>query len=273
MQAVLFLSNGFLEVPICKFNSEAGFGVPPPLWEAATQEPKGDDRQTRPDLNHLKRSDLSNGAISMEKRLDISHYVLGTKVLGPYIRSALWVHGCCFDCEGCLAYEMNRRDPDLRSIAGLAQMFAGCTDTEGITISGGEPFMQAEGLAEMLDIIKQRRDYGVIIYTGFTLEKLSESCDGGIKRLLGMTDILIDGQYRKDEDDGLPYRGSSNQRIILLSDRYKDQYESYYLAGKKRDIEINFDKDRVNMVGVPSAGGLKIWKDLIKRAEGNGEGI
>ena len=209
----------------------------------------------------------------MEQLLDITHYVLKTNVLGPHTRSALWVRGCCFGCQGCLAYEMNRRPPDMRGISELADIFAACEDTEGITISGGEPFLQAGALAGMLQLIKEKRDYGVIIYTGFTLDELKDRCDSNTDRLLGMTDILIDGRYDKNKDDGAAYRGSSNQRIIQLSDRYADVFESYYSADKKRNIEINVDNDHVYLVGVPSAHGLETWKDLQRRAECNGNRI
>ncbi len=209
----------------------------------------------------------------MEQTIDITHFVLKTNVLGPYVRSALWVRGCCFDCEGCLAYDMNRRAPDLRSISALAEMFAACEDTEGITISGGEAFLQAGALADMLSTIKEKRNYGVVIYTGFTLEELKERRDSNTERLLGMTDILIDGRYDKNADDGKAYRGSANQRIIQLSQRYADIFESYYSPEKKRNIEINVDGKNVYLVGVPSAHGLETWKDLQRRAECNGNRI
>lgn len=202
------------------------------------------------------------------KELLISHYVETTKVLGPFERSALWVHGCCFDCPGCIAKEMNQSTPKSIESNVAAEIFINIEDTEGITISGGEPFLQAEALSEMLEVIKEKRDYGVIVYSGFTYEKLIESADKNISRFLEQIDILIDGQYREELDDGKPFRGSSNQRIIELTDRYHNIIHEYYYESDKRNIEINIKEKNVYMVGVPSKYGLQTWRSFKAKAEG-----
>lgn len=201
--------------------------------------------------------------------LRISHYVNETKVLGPFVRSALWVHGCCFDCEGCIAKEMNNGPYKTVSPSELAEVFLNIEGVEGITISGGEAFLQAEGLAEMIGLIRSKRDYGVIIYTGFTIEALRAKKDASVDALIELADIIIDGNYVKELDDGQPYRGSSNQRILLISDRYREVAKDYYVPGK-RNIEINVTEKNIYMVGVPSEHGLKTWKDLKRKAEVSG---
>ena len=207
----------------------------------------------------------------MSETVSISHYVLETKVLGPYTRSAMWVHGCCFNCEGCIAEEMNKATPDIVGIDDLIGIFSGVESCEGITISGGEPFLQAGSLSQLVRGIRARRDYGVIVYSGFTLEELKSRNDRETNGFLDQIDVLIDGRYQSSLDDGMPFRGSSNQRILLLTDRYANVYEDYYLKPTKRDIEIRVEQDKVYMVGVPSKNGLKTWKDLKKRAEANVE--
>ena len=155
----------------------------------------------------------------------------------------------------------------------LRDVFLNVVDAEGITISGGEPFLQAEELATMLDEIKVKRNYGVIIYTGFLKEELEKNNDNGVLRLLKHADILIDGHYIQELDDGKPYRGSSNQRIHLLTDRYESVFEDYYNGTNKRNIEIDVAKDNVYMVGVPSKNGIEVWKQFKKKAEGNRDAI
>lgn len=205
--------------------------------------------------------------------MKISHYIERTSVLGPYLRSALWVHGCCFSCEGCLAKEMNIGLYKEYAPADLSEFFLKVTDTEGITISGGEPFLQSEELATMLDCIKAKRDYGVIIYTGFLKEELEKKNDTGVQRLLQHIDILIDGNYNQELDDGKPYRGSSNQKIHLVTDRYKNVFDDYYNGTDKRIIEIDVEKDNVYMVGVPSKNGIEVWRQFKKKADGNRDAI
>ena len=193
-----------------------------------------------------------------EPTLKISHTESHTDLLGPGDRYCLWVHGCCFDCEGCLA--RNTRFGAYRnvSVSALASDIkeSGC---DGITISGGEPFLQAEALAELVKEVQAGRDIGVIIYSGFTLEELKERSDA--PALLSVTDILIDGRYQKDLDDGRAYIGSSNQRLHYLTDRYKEAGKRYYSTPKRR-AEIKFYPDSVTLIGVPSANVLKIWREI-----------
>lgn len=205
--------------------------------------------------------------------MKISHYIERTSLLGPYLRSALWVHGCCFSCEGCLAREMNDGPYKEYDSTELSEVFLKVADTEGITISGGEPFLQAEELAAMLDRIKLKRNYGVIIYTGFLREELEKNSNNGVQRLFQHTDILIDGRYMQELDDGKPYRGSSNQKICLLTERYKSVFKSYYNGINKRNIEIDVERDNVYMVGVPSKIGIEVWKQFKKKADGNRDAI
>ena len=133
--------------------------------------------------------------------------------------------------------------------------------------------MQAGELYELITQIRAQRDYGVIVYTGSTYEELLECEEPGVSKLLSQTDILIDGRYIEELDDGLPYRGSSNQRILLLSDRYKDSYEDYYLKGTKRNIEIKVTGEHVYLTGVPSKHGLDVWKTFKKKAGGNNDAV
>ena len=205
--------------------------------------------------------------------IKVSHFIENTKVLGPFIRSALWVHGCNRSCKGCIAQEMNTQVPKNYETEELAKFFLSINNAEGITISGGEPFLQAGELYRLVRRIKEHRDYGVIVYTGNTYEEILECDDADIGDFLSQIDILIDGRYIQELDDGVPYRGSSNQRIILLSDRYRDSYEDYYLKATKRNIEIKVTDKNVYLTGVPSKSGLEIWKTFKKKAGGNNDAV
>ena len=194
----------------------------------------------------------------------ISHTESHTDLLGPGDRFVIWVHGCCFDCEGCLARNTRfgaYRDVSVRDLAREI-IDSGC---DGITVSGGEPFLQAEALAELVREVRRGRDMGVIVYSGFTLEELREK--NGCEGLLGLADILIDGRYIRELDDGRAYIGSANQRLHYLTGRYRAAGAEYYSAAKRR-AEIRFSADRVTLIGVPSANVLKIWQDI--KAKGGG---
>jgi anaerobic ribonucleoside-triphosphate reductase activating protein len=85
---------------------------------------------------------------------------------------------------------------------------------DGITILGGEPFLQPEGLAALLSALKER-ELHVTLYTGYTLEALRAQKESAVNEALALADILIDGPFiaQLSRHAG-EWRGSSNQRII-----------------------------------------------------------
>ena len=85
---------------------------------------------------------------------------------------------------------------------------------DGITLSGGEPFEQADAFAELAEMAT-RAGYHVMTYTGYTYEELLSGEKPDRLRLLRTTDVLVDGRFELAlKNDLLPFRGSSNQRLI-----------------------------------------------------------
>lgn len=196
--------------------------------------------------------------------INISHYECNTNLLGPYTRFVIWVHGCCFNCKDCLAENAKNGPFKTMPIEQLGDLIL-AEDIEGITISGGEPFLQVNALVALINYVRKKRDLGVIIYTGFVLEEIKE--DEEKVNLLNLTDILIDGQYIKELDDGRAYVGSSNQKIHRLTERYIEVAERYYNRnGRKAEIKI--EKDKVILIGVPSEEVLNVWENLKEKARG-----
>ncbi len=86
---------------------------------------------------------------------------------------------------------------------------------DGITVLGGEPFLQPEGLAALLGALKERGLH-VTLYTGYTLEALRARAESVVDEALALTDILIDGPFVAQLSRGAgEWRGSTNQRIIF----------------------------------------------------------
>lgn len=173
-----------------------------------------------------------------------------TEVLGPGVRTVVWFHGCRRNCPGCIAAEMNAsEDYETYAPHELADRIGA---VKGVTISGGEPFDQnPAALHEFLRAIRSR-DIGVMVYTGYLREELE--ADIGRRRILDNVDILVDGPYREHEDHGELWRGSSNQRIHFLTDRYQSLQGSL-LSARGRPIEVDLDESgRFSFVGVPPRG-------------------
>ena len=114
-----------------------------------------------------------------------------------------------------------------------------CTtpDISGITISGGEPLLQAGALAELLERVGSRRpELTVILFTGYRLEQVEESIRD---TLLSKVDLLIDGEYideRNRNDIGL--RGSDNQHFHFLTDRLLPQQEEITKGERRREMHM-----------------------------------
>ena len=189
------------------------------------------------------------------------------RVLGPGNRAVIWVYGCQRNCPGCIAESFRKGESRECSPEEMAQWILS-QEAEGLTVSGGEPFLQAGPLAEALRLVREKRDMGVIVYTGFTLEELQAASgeDPGIRDLLGLTDLLIDGPYVREKDDNRPYVGSSNQRLLLLTGRYAGEMD-YYAAAEGRKVEIRLSERRTLLVGVPGREQLEIWGRLYDGVE------
>jgi anaerobic ribonucleoside-triphosphate reductase activating protein len=83
----------------------------------------------------------------------------------------------------------------------------------GVTFSGGEPMAQAEALIPAAKALKEL-GYNLWIYTGYLWEEL----DGAGKDLAELADVVVDGPYVASlRSLTLPWRGSTNQRIIEVS--------------------------------------------------------
>jgi len=175
-----------------------------------------------------------------------------TKALGPYNRYAIWVQGCERRCVGCISKDSQALDGGyIEDIDVLAADIINTPDIEGITISGGEPFLQLEELVNLITMVKAKKDIGVIVYTGYNFEEIKEC------KLTSLCDIIVDGAYIEELNDGLSLRGSSNQNICLITERYKKEAKELYgIQGRK--IELYLLDGKTQMVGIPDKKTLSV---------------
>ncbi len=136
---------------------------------------------------------------------------------GPGLRFAIFVQGCHHNCPGCHNPQTHAFDAGrFMTVEEIWELFAKDPLVSGITFSGGEPFLQPEGLAWLA---KKAHEKGknVMSYSGFTYEALldrARSCEH-TRRLLAELDYLVDGPYIEAlRDLELDFRGSSNQRFL-----------------------------------------------------------
>jgi anaerobic ribonucleoside-triphosphate reductase activating protein len=146
--------------------------------------------------------------------LELSGIVSDSIVDGPGIRTCVFSQGCPHHCEGCHNPETWEFGCGTKiSEEAVLDIVLSNPLCRGVTFSGGEPFAQAEGFAELARLLKAR-GYEVASYTGFTFEQLLKGTPAQ-KELLGRIDVLIDGPFVLSEKSlELVFRGSRNQRIL-----------------------------------------------------------
>lgn len=153
---------------------------------------------------------------------------------GPGLRYTIFVQGCPHNCPGC--HNPQTHDFNSGTLADINDVCRWAISNpllSGVTFSGGEPLCQAEGLYRLGLMIKEKTDYDIITFTGYTFEYLLKNADKDnfYMELLSITDYLIDGRFEEDKKSYLlQFRGSSNQRIL-------DCRQS---LSKKKAVEIEF---------------------------------
>jgi anaerobic ribonucleoside-triphosphate reductase activating protein len=182
--------------------------------------------------------------------LNVAEICPTTRTLGPGQRFVIWVQGCCFNCRGCVSPDwIPQMQATLVDPAQLADYILSVPSLEGLTVSGGEPMLQAPALSELFTYIRQRHDLSIMCFSGFTFEQLRLKSEPAINQVLELIDILIDGQYIPELNDNKGWRGSSNQVVHFLTSRHLP--EASFFNERKRDVEIHMRDDSALMVGVP----------------------
>lgn len=199
----------------------------------------------------MNRKETNNASLVNNSVINCAHYHSGTKTLGPGYRSVLWVQGCDRNCPGCIAeHWAERKTAHLIDPGELAQLLLEDPQITGITISGGEPMLQAKQLIEFIQECKKIRDIDFICYSGFTFEEImTDLIHPERVQFLLLLDVLIDGPYKQDLDNEHGLRGSTNQRVFFLTDRLA----AHDFENNPRKIELHKEKNgELLMIGLPT---------------------
>lgn len=197
----------------------------------------------------------------------LSHTTASTKVLGPGNRYAIWMQGCQKNCRRCINPAGKKVDGGfLIPIAMLLENIKEQSDIQGVTISGGEPFLQFEALEKLVSKIKSGLGYDIMLYSGYRLpELISWLGEKQAESFFSKIDIFIDGEYIDERDHGELYRGSDNQNIYFFTDKYAAFQERIYHA-KNRDVEFAIERDgQIVLIGIPPKGFYEEFLERIGR--------
>ena len=153
---------------------------------------------------------------------------------GPGTRFTLFTQGCPHCCPGC--HNPETADPNAGILTDTINLITQIRETkylDGLTLSGGDPFLQGKAIAE---IAKAAGGMGLSVwaYTGWTWEELIQNKAGDdAQKALQYVDVLVDGRFMKNRMLNAPiWRGSSNQRLIDVKQSLKTGtaciYEHHY---------------------------------------------
>lgn len=123
---------------------------------------------------------------------------------------------------------------------------------DGVTISGGEPFLQYSDLRKVVEYLNANISEDILIYTGYVKTELEELANPDVDYILGNIAVLIDGPYVDELNDSLPLRGSSNQNVIVIRDSYAEIYREYMQGERK--VNVIDTGDYLHFIGIPMPG-------------------
>jgi anaerobic ribonucleoside-triphosphate reductase activating protein len=144
-----------------------------------------------------------------------------TIVDGEGIRYSIYLAGCSHHCPGCHNPESwDARAGKELTEERLSDIIKEINDNpllDGITLSGGDPFFRPDELLHLLRRLKSETGLNIWCYTGYTYEELI--CSDKLSAPLKYIDVLVDGRFVKAlYSPYLEFRGSSNQRLLRLTD-------------------------------------------------------
>ncbi len=170
----------------------------------------------------------------------IARILYPVRVLGPGKRVGIWFAGCKHRCKGCSNPELWEFEEKYRTsievIMRLINSIGEKDEIEGFTITGGDPFEQPDSLNILLDEIRKIND-DIIVYTGYEFKELPTS-------IVTKTAVIIDGKYIEEQNHETALKGSDNQNIIIVDNKYQNKYEQY-LQVAKNEIQ-NFATSTAN---------------------------
>ena len=181
--------------------------------------------------------------------MQIDRIFFPATTLGYGNRIVIWTIGCPHRCYNCSNPELWHEDPSrdikIKDLIPIISQYVKKTD--GLTITGGEPFFQAKELYLLLKDISPLVSGDIIVYTGYRYEDILQNKE--MQKCLKFIDVLIDGKYVDKLNDNLGLRGSSNQRIIILNQNFASRYIDADSCKRKSQVVIG--ENTIINIGIP----------------------
>jgi anaerobic ribonucleoside-triphosphate reductase activating protein len=184
--------------------------------------------------------------------------------LGPGRRIGIWVQGCSIRCSGCISVDTWAQGRGRTTVSQVLGAIAPwIPDSEGFTVSGGEPFDQPDALAELLAGIRKLSTADVLIFTGHPLERIGPL----VSSMDGLIDALIADPFDETAPQTLALRGSDNQRLVTLSALGRERFSGYNRRAdaRERSVDLMFDGNgEIWLAGIPARDDFRRLQQLLQ---------
>ncbi len=194
--------------------------------------------------------------------MEVGKILFPVTSLGPGNRVGIWTTGCFRDCPGCANPDLQASDPTKNmEVPEIMDRISGY-DYEGVTISGGEPFIQTHDLASLVGSIVGKGTDDILVYTGYTLDELEKRHDPDTDYVLSNISVLVDGPYIQEQHCENRLKGSLNQRICIFKNDFYDLYKTY--LEQEKTINVFNTKDGIHFIGIPSKNYQEDYKKRLQ---------
>lgn len=198
----------------------------------------------------------------MKIALSRVHFPVTT--LGPGRRLGIWLQGCSIRCPGCISSDTwTHREPDLLVNSLLEQIRPWLEQCDGVTVSGGEPFEQAQALEQLLRGVRAISSADILVFSGMPFEALEDH------RIVssGLIDCLVSDPFEARAPQTKYLRGSDNQRMNLVTTRGRDVFARLdrVATDADRQLDVMFDAEgSVWLAGIPNRGDMTRLQTLLE---------
>jgi anaerobic ribonucleoside-triphosphate reductase activating protein len=191
-------------------------------------------------------------------KIALSRIHFPVRALGPGARLGIWFQGCSIRCPGCVSMDTWVEGQHVATLAKVKEaLLPFLALSDGVTISGGEPFDQPEALLAVLQWLRDVHSGDLFVYTGYTYEALKQP----LLAFDGLIDALMTDPFRQDIRQTLALRGSDNQRLFLLTERGRRRFATFERPRNEEDraLDIMFDDHtgEIFLAGIPARDDLK----------------
>ena len=178
--------------------------------------------------------------------MKINHFNIVKDILGFKDRLVIWVAGCPFSCDGCIAEELqnfnNGKDYNYQDLSN--KILSNQNKFFGITFTGGEPLAQADELFLLLNLIK---NFDKMLFTGYIKSELNEIQ----LKCYEMFDLVVEGRFDKNKMGNFLWRGSSNQIITSPTSKYQNILKDLSNS-KSAGLEVSLIENQIYYYGIPT---------------------